>query len=134
METVVFKLFGDAGFVNPTPWPSGIGPSVWDDSTGVWRAKQTRDFDGGWRWFDKHGDNDALMIYNVKLHKMAYYILTHEEIVDTCIGPEFILLCAKSHVLCDHNFFTARDWVIDRIRADFLKLRREIFGDRIRAY
>lgn len=132
METVVFPLFSDGGFVNPTPWPSGIAPQVWDFNAGYWRAKQTREYDGGWRWFPRY-DSCATCIYNVKLHRMAYYNVTDQELEDTCIGPEFVLLCAKSHVMIDHNFYTARDWLHDKIRADFLKLRRELFGDKIRA-
>lgn len=126
MSDVVFRLFGDGGFVNPVPHPR-FSLSFYDSDTGRFSPKQSSEFDGGWRWFDAH-DVAALTIYNVKLHRQAYYLLTHEEIEDTCNGAEFVLLCAQSKVIVDHSYFTARDYVQDTIVAMFNQLRREIFG------
>ena len=136
-RTVSFPLFADGGFVNPTSWaahlpPESLGPAVWDFSAGRWRAKQTREFDGGWRWYDQY-DKDILVLYNVKLSRQAHTDIPHLEIEDTLVGPEFVLMCAKSRVILEHNFFTAREFLQDKIRADFLRLRRELFGTQIRS-
>lgn len=139
--TVSFPLFGDGGFVNPTLWqpsypgelpPEAFGPAVWDFDYGRWRVKQTREFDGGWRWFDTY-DIAALTLYNVKLDKRSFTLITHQEIENTLIGPEFVLMCAKSRVILDHNFFTARKMMADKIRSNFLKLRRELLSERMEA-
>jgi hypothetical protein len=126
MSDVVFRLFGDGGFVNPVPHPR-FSLSFYEHSTGKFSPKQSSEFDGGWRWFDAH-NMAALTIYNVKLHRQAYHLLTHEEIEDTCNGAEFVLLCAQSKVIVEHNFFNARDYVQDVLRAEVAKLRQEIFG------
>lgn len=123
-HTVSFPLFASGGFVNATLF-SVPGPIVWDFQAGFWRAKQTREFDGGWRWYDSYTAS-ALALYNVKLHKMAHTVISHKEIEDSANGPEFVLLCAKSRVIVDHNAFEAKEMAIDKIRADFRKLRTEL--------
>lgn len=127
MTEIVFRLFGADGFVNPVP--NRFELSFYDSDTGKFLLKQSPAFDGGWRWFSVY-DADAMCIYNTKLHKMAHTHLTTTQIEGTVIGPEFLLNCAKAEVMVEHACLTARDWLDDKIRADFRKLRREIFGER----
>lgn len=128
METVEFPLFRDGGFVNPTR----ISPPVWDFDCAEWRQKQGPSFDGGWRWFHRY-DGDSIVIYNTQLHKQACHVLSTQELEDSIQTAEFELQCAQAHVMVEHNFFTSRDWLHNKIRADFRKLHVELFGDKVRA-
>lgn len=124
MREVVSRLFGDSGFVTPTAMANRFLLSFWDSDTGRWLQKQDRNFDGGWRWF-RSDMGSFLTLYNVKLHNMAFTDITDEQLMDTT-NPEFLLLCAQSRVLVDHNAFEIQFAVIEKIRADFRKLRQEL--------
>lgn len=139
---ISFQLFGKGGFINPTPWSFAIqDPSLgsaryaipfYDFETRQFLQKQTRDFDGGWRWFDAY-DIDALTIYNIKLDRRAYAHITHLEIENALVSPELVLLCAKSCVIVEHSYYTCREYVLDYIRAlanrTRIKILEEIRGE-----
>src|SRR5688572_19599943 len=109
MSNVVYPLFSRHGIVNPIPKPR-LSMLFWDSSREIFHLKQSSDFDGGWRWFEKV-DTAAIVIYNIKLHPQAHYVLTHMEIENTCNGAEFVLLCAQVRIIVDHNYFNTRDYV-----------------------
>lgn len=123
-RALVTPLFVDGGFVNPTLSAGRFLLSFFDSRTGQFLPKQSARFDGGWRWFQSY-ENDVMTIYNVSLNRMAHAVITSIEMVNSH-SPEFTLLCAQSRVLVDHNAFEAKFWVIDKIRADFNKLRQEL--------
>lgn len=146
-DEVSFNLFGEGGFINPTPWShtqsqGPIGSKDWargrwtipfyDARTGVFLQKQTSEFDGGWRWFDAY-EVEALTIYNQKLDKRAYFHLTQIDIVDTRLSPECLLFWAKSMVLVEHRYYVTKNWLEDHIRAmarrAMIEIRKEIYGE-----
>jgi hypothetical protein len=137
-DDISFRLFGEGGFINPTQWSYAStdssrqgerwGLMFYDHRAGKFLQKQTQEFDGGWRWFDAF-DIAALTVYNVKLERRAYTHITHEEIEDTFISAEFVLFCAKSRVVVEHNYYTAREYVLDSIKAMFQKARIEIMKE-----
>jgi len=124
VSTVVTPLFADGGFVNPTGLASRFLLSFFDSATGRFLPKQSARFDGGWRWYES--DMAAtITIYSLSLNRMAFADITHEELEDSW-SPEFMLFCAQSRVLVDHNAFETKFWLIDKIRADFRQLRQEL--------
>lgn len=141
-DMISFNLFGEGGFINPTPWsyaetdPSRKGGrwalSFYDSNTGRFMQKQTSEFDGGWRWFDQY-ENNSMCIYNVKLDRRAYFDLGRIDLVGSLLLPEQLLLWAKSMVIVDHNFYTAKNWLEDHIRAlarrAAIEIKKEIRGD-----
>lgn len=138
-DIVSFNLFGEGGFINPTPWSFAASERdirwqvpFYDSVSGRFLQKQVSDFDGGWRWFDAY-DIDALTIYNRKLDPRAYYHLTHMDMVDSRLTPECLLFWAKSMVLVDHRHYIGMNWLEDRIRATArratIELMKEIKGD-----
>lgn len=138
-DDVSFNLFGEGGFINPTPW-SHSGDRAqhrwsvpfYDHRTGAFLQKQTSDFDGGWRWFRAY-DVDALTIYNQKLDKRAYFLLTQIDMVDSVLQPECLLFWAKSMVLVEHRYYITKNWLEDRIRAMArrveIEIKKEIRGE-----
>lgn len=136
-DTVSFNLFGEGGFINPTRWSYGgdqsrFELSFYDEGSGTFRKKQGRNFDGGWRWFDRY-DEMALTIYNVSLNKQAYFDLTHVALRNTRLTAECLLYWAKCMVLVEHNYHTNREMLLDHIRAlsrqAMIDIKREIHGD-----
>ena len=137
-DDISFNLFGEGGFINPTPWSySNHGRErfetpFYDSYSGSFRQRQTSDFDGGWRWFDAY-DIEALTIYNQKLDKRAYFHLTAIDMVSTRLTPECLLFWAKSMVLVDHRYYTFKNWLEDHIRAlarkANIEIMKEIRGD-----
>lgn len=125
-NVVVFPLFAREGIVNPTagrPEPLYF----YDADRGTFRPKQGAAFDGGWRWFEP-ADIDIITIYNKMLDPRAFADITHLELVDSCIGPEFVLFCAKSRCVVEHNYYSASWSVQEKIRAMFARARRELFA------
>lgn len=138
-DDISFNLFGDGGFINPTPWSHSHDRAqhrwtvpFYDANTGRFLQKQTSDFDGGWRWFNAY-DIDALTIYNQKLDRRAYFHLTHEDMVGSRLQPELLLYWAKSIVLVEHRYYTGMNWLEDHIRAlarrAMIEIKKEIRGD-----
>ncbi len=139
---ISFQLFGDGGFINPTPWSHTPDQSrflvpFYDQASGTFLQKQSRDFDGGWRWFDEY-EGCALTIYNRALHPQAYFNLTHADIVDTRLQPETLLLWAKCMVLVEHQYYVSKYWLEDHIRAlarrASLDITKEIRGGNYRSH
>lgn len=136
-DEISFRLFGEGGFINPTPWSYGRVAAdsqllFYDAGDGIFRRKQTRSFDGGWRWFDAY-DVDALTIYNTGFDRRAYWHLTHEDLENTLLTPECLLYWVKSMVLVEHNYYTAKNWLEDHIQALSrrveIEIKKEIRGD-----
>lgn len=137
-DELSFNLFGEGGFINPTRWSHArenearFDIPFYDSYTGEFRKKQSRDFDGGWRWFDEF-EGDALCIYNVKLDRRAYFHLTRTDMVGTYLQPETLLDWAKSMVMVEHHYYTTKNWLEDHIRAlgrkAMIEIRKEIRGD-----
>lgn len=138
-DDISFNLFGEGGFINPTPWShtQDRAQARWtvpfyDERTGTFLQKQTSEFDGGWRWFDAY-EAAALTIYNQKLDRRAYFHLTHIDMVDTCLSPECLLFWAKSMVLVEHRYYVTKNWLEDHIRAlarkAAVEIHKEIHGD-----
>jgi hypothetical protein len=137
-DVVSFNLFGQGGFINPTCWghsahiPNRFNVPFYDSFTGGFVQKQSRDFDGGWRWFDEY-EGGALCIYNTKLDRRAYFHLTHTDMVDSRLQAELILYWAQSMVLVEHHYYTAKNWLEDHIRAlarkAAIEIHKEIHGD-----
>lgn len=137
-DDLSFNLFGEGGFINPTRWShtkeneARFDVPFYDHHTGEFRQKQSRDFDGGWRWFDEY-EGDALCIYNVKLDRRAYFHLTRIDMVDTPLQAECLLYWAKSMVMIEHRYYTAKNWLEDHIRAlarkAAIEIKKEIRGD-----
>lgn len=117
------RLFGEGGFITPTEMAARFLMWFWEDGHG-WRGKQSPKFDGGWRWFNSD-IGDFLTVYNTQLNRMAFTDITAIELMGTT-NPEFLLLCAQSRVMVDHNAFEIKFAVIEKIRADFRKLRVEL--------
>lgn len=137
-DEVSFNLFGDGGFINPTPW-SYVGTNedrflvpFYDSRTEAFYQKQSSEFDGGWRWFNAY-DVDAITIYNQKLNKQAYFQLTAQDAVSSRLQPEVLLYWAKCMVLVEHRYYTFRNWLEDQIRAmarqATIEIIQEIRGD-----
>lgn len=138
-DDVSFNLFGKEGFINPTPWgpveenKARFDIPFYDSSTGEFRQKQPRDFDGGWRWFNPSYEADALVIYNVKLDRRAHWALTATDMEDSVLPPEQLLYWVKSMVLVEHRYYTAKSWLEDHLRAVVrttqIQIQKEIYGD-----
>ena len=136
-DELSFNLFGDGGFINPTPWSYGRGGArvsvlFYNAGSGTFSHKQGQDYDGGWRWFDAY-EVDALTIYNKKLHPQAYFQLTHTDLAGTRLQAEVLLLWAKCMVLVEHEYFMSKYWLEDHIRAlarkASIEITKEIRGD-----
>ncbi len=141
-DELSFNMFGEGGFINPTRWSyaetdpsrrgSRWGLMFYDSASGRMLQKQASDFDGGWRWFEEY-EAHALCIYNIKLDRRAYFHLTRIDMVDSVLTPELLLYWAKSMVIVDHNFYTAKNWLEDHIRAmarrAMIEIKKEIRGD-----
>lgn len=136
---VSFNLFGEGGFINPTPWSFAASERdirwqvpFYDAASGRFLQKQVSDFDGGWRWFNAY-DAEALTIYNRKLDKRAYFHLTQVDMVDSVLSPECLLFWAKSMVLVEHRYYIMRNWLEDHIRAmarrTTIEVLKEIHGE-----
>lgn len=138
-DSISFNLFGEGGFINPTPWSHAQDRAsnrwlipFYDHRTGQFLRKQSTEFDGGWRWFDAY-EVEALTIYNQKLDKRAYFQLTHIDMMDSRLTPECLLLWAKCMVLVDHHYYISKNWLEDHIRAlarrSAIEIKKEIHGD-----
>jgi hypothetical protein len=137
-DEISFNLFGEGGFINPTRWSHS--PTLeerfeipfYDPWAGGFMKKQSRDFDGGWRWFDTY-EGDTMCIYNTKLDRRAHWHLTRTDLVDTRLTPECLLLWVKGMVLVEHQYYTAKNWLEDHIRAmarkAMIEIKKEIHGD-----
>lgn len=137
-DEISFNLFGEGGFINPTRWSQApvleerFDVPFYDHRSGSFMQKQSRDFDGGWRWFDAY-DVEALTIYNVKLDKRAYFHLTQRDMVNSVLQPELLLYWAKCMVMVEHRYYTTKNWLEDHIRAmarqALIEIKKEIHGD-----
>ncbi len=138
-DEISFNLFGEGGFINPTRWSHSereyeerMLVPYYDHHSGEFRQKQSRDFDGDWRWFEEY-EASALCIYNVKLDRRAYFHLTRIDMVDSLLQPETLLYWAKSMVMVEHRYYTTKNWLEDHIRAmarrAMIEIRKEIRGD-----
>ena len=122
-DEISYSLFDREGYLNTTP--ARFYVPFWDQDTGQFRRKQSRDFDGGWRWFESH-EGDCLTIYNTKLHPRAYATLTRTDMVDSRLQPETLLNFTRAHAIMEHGFCVATDQLIDYIQAIVNRARREI--------
>lgn len=138
-DEISFNLFGEGGFINPTPWSYSLDKATdrwsvpfYDSYSDRFTQKQPADFDGGWRWFDAF-DIAALTIYNKKMDRRAYFHLTQIDMMDTRLRPEVLLMWAKGMVLVDHCYYTNKNWLEDHIRAlaqrAEIEIMEEMIGD-----
>lgn len=138
-DSISFNLFGEGGFINPTPWSHTQDRAqhrwsvpFYDHRTGTFMQKQTSEFDGGWRWFNAYNE-EALTIYNQKLDKRAYFLLTDRDMEDSVLSPECLLFWAKSMVLVEHRYYVSKNWLEDHIRAlarkATIEVTKEIKGE-----
>lgn len=126
-NVISFPLFGRDGFINPGAMR--LSRWFWDSGTQSFRQKQDAQFDGGWRWYESDLETDCFGIYNKTLNPMAMHLLPHRDIENSLNGPEFVLLVAKSYVILEHNLVTLQIDVMDALRAQFRRARREIIDE-----
>lgn len=126
---VSFQLFGSDGWVNPPRPMKRISRLFYDAATGQFLTKQDRNFDGGWRWFNA-AMFDGMVLYNPLLHPQACVNITKKEINDSGLRARYtaeaLLLWKQAQAIVDANYFTARDEVLDAIRAMANRARAEL--------